>query len=355
MPMRSLPAGRLPSLLAPFLALVLATGSAHAFDTIRCLLADSFDFPVGKPEAKGYHKARGFWPNGHLGEDWDGDGGGDTDLGDPIYAIGRGVVVLSENVKAGWGNVVIIRHAYRDTNGRIDMVDSLYGHLLERSMKVGQIVQKGDLVGTMGSNFGMYPAHLHLEIRKNLAIGMNRMKFARDYSNYYSPTSFINAHRTLAPDSQKYEIPVNTFAPHGEDLNAEQRAFAATLTARPSAAGGSDTPPSTKGGTASKGEGSSSESVSSSRKSSDGAGVRKTGRGLSIPLTTTGEADNPKGRTGSVPKGPGKEPSEKPSLMPPSPSDDTPKSDFWSRLKTKLSNGETVDPSNGNPIPPPPR
>ncbi len=78
-----------------YAALALATSAVEilAVDTIRCPLADGFDFPVGKPEGTGYYKARGFYPNGHLGEDWNGRGGGDSDLGDPIYSMGTGVVV----------------------------------------------------------------------------------------------------------------------------------------------------------------------------------------------------------------------------------------------------------------------
>ena len=34
----------------------------------------------------------------------------------------------------------------------------------------------------MGTAHGQYDAHLHLEIRKNLEIGMSRAKFARDYA-----------------------------------------------------------------------------------------------------------------------------------------------------------------------------
>lgn len=197
---------------------LLMGGGGSAADTIRCLLADGFDFPVGKPDAAGYYKFRGFWPNGHLGEDWNGRGGGDSDLGDPIYAIGRGVVVLSEDVKVGWGNCVIVRHAYRDASGKIDMVDSLYAHLEERKVKVNDIVERGQLVGTMGGNNGMYAVHLHLEIRKNLQIGMNRSQFARDYSNYHSPTTFINANRQLQASFQKVDIPVKTFAAYGKSL-----------------------------------------------------------------------------------------------------------------------------------------
>ena len=212
------------SLLA-WLGILVSFGATHgmARDTVRCGLADGFDFPVGKPDAKGYYKSRGFWPNGHLGEDWNGLGGGDSDLGVPIYSMGRGVVVLSEDVKVGWGNVVIIRHAYRDETGKIGVIDSLYGHLLERKVNVNQVVERGQLIGTMGSNRGMYPAHLHFEIRKNLQIGMNRSKFARDYSNYHSPTTFINANRQLTASFQRFDIPVSNFAAYGKTLAETQK------------------------------------------------------------------------------------------------------------------------------------
>ena len=203
-----------------YAALALATSAVEilAVDTIRCPLADGFDFPVGKPEGTGYYKARGFYPNGHLGEDWNGRGGGDSDLGDPIYSMGTGVVVLSENVGVGWGNVVIVRHAFRDPSGKIDMVDSLYGHLQRRDVKLHQIVARGEQVGTMGGNNGRYYVHLHFEVRKNLKIGMNRSQFGRDYSNYYSPTAFINPRRQLQSGLQRYEMPVNTFAAYGKSL-----------------------------------------------------------------------------------------------------------------------------------------
>lgn len=196
----------------------LSTAPALGIDFRRVELADGFDFPVGKPNAVGYYKARGFTPNGHLGEDWNGRGGGDSDRGDPIYSIAHGIVIVSEDCRAGWGNCIIIRHAYRDHSGRIAMVDSQYAHLETRISKVGDLVKRGQLVGTMGGNRGMYPVHLHFEMRKNLQIGMNRSQFARDYSNYYSPTPFINQHRTLRVDLAKVEVPINNFAPYGQTL-----------------------------------------------------------------------------------------------------------------------------------------
>lgn len=200
-------------------ALLLALpAAAQSGSSIRVRLADGFDFPVGKPDADGFYKARGYWPNGHLGEDWNGRGGGDTDLGEPIYAMGRGVVIFSQNIGVGWGNCVLVRHIFREADGKVAMVDSLYAHLHERKVKLHELVEKGQLVGTMGGNNGMYPVHLHFEVRKNLQIGMNRSQFARDSSNYYSPTAFINARRVLPSSMQKYAVPVNNFAPYGRAL-----------------------------------------------------------------------------------------------------------------------------------------
>lgn len=303
-------------------ALLLVGLPLQAFDTVRCQLADGFDFPVGKPNAAGYYKARGFWPNGHLGEDWNGSGGGDSDEGDPIYCIGRGVVVLSEDVKVGWGNVVIIRHVYREVTGKVEMVDSLYGHLLERKVRVGQTIERGQLVGTMGGNRGMYPVHLHLEVRKNLTIGMNRSKFARDYSNYHSPTAFINAHRQLPADFRKYDVPVNTFAPYGGELTDAQQDV--------------------------------SRSTSPTTFTHRSSGVSRTGRGISIPVVS--------GQSGGYSPGAVAPPAGSPQLAPPAgagtgttattapgsaPQPGGPpaatgdgKGDFWSRLKSKLGNGQ---------------
>jgi len=160
-------------------------------------LANGFDFPIGKPDAQGYYKARGFRSKGHLGEDWDGVRGGDTDLGDPIYCIGDGVVVFARDCHQGWGNVIIVRHAFRE-GGTVKNIDSLYGHVQKMLVHRGEAVSRGQQIATMGNAHGLYDAHLHLEIRKNIEIGMSRTAFARDFSNYYDPSQFILTHRHLS-------------------------------------------------------------------------------------------------------------------------------------------------------------
>jgi murein DD-endopeptidase MepM/ murein hydrolase activator NlpD len=178
-------------------------------DTAFTKLANGFDFPVGKPDAQGYYKARGFHAGGHLGEDWDGIGGGDTDLGDPIYSIGDGVVVFARDCHMGWGNVVIVRHAYRE-GGTVKNIDSLYGHLQKILVRRGEIVRRGQQIATLGNAHGLYDAHLHFEIRKNLEIGMSRDKFGQNASNYYDPSQFIRSHRSLQSGGS-YRVAMNTF------------------------------------------------------------------------------------------------------------------------------------------------
>jgi murein DD-endopeptidase MepM/ murein hydrolase activator NlpD len=202
----SVPSQKDPAQLIPAMNSSLDTGFTK--------IADGFDFPVGKPEAEGYYKARGFRPGGHVGEDWDGVRGGDTDLRDPIYSIGDGIVVFAHDVHLGWGNVIIVRHAYRE-GGTVKYVDALYGHLNTMLVGRGQRVARGQQIATMGTAHGQYDAHLHFEIRKNLEIGMSRSKFQKDFSNYYDPTQFINAHRHLSGGGANYKVAMNTFTYDG--------------------------------------------------------------------------------------------------------------------------------------------
>jgi murein DD-endopeptidase MepM/ murein hydrolase activator NlpD len=182
----------------------------NRFETAFTRLADGFDFPVGRPDAQGYYKARGFRSRGHLGEDWDGVGGGDTDLGDPIYSIANGLVVFARDCHMGWGNVMILRHSYREA-GVVKTIDSLYAHLDKMLVRRGQAVARGQEIATMGTAHGLYDAHLHLEIRRNIEVGMSRTAFARDFSSYYDPSQFILTHRHVSTSGGSYRVAMNTF------------------------------------------------------------------------------------------------------------------------------------------------
>jgi murein DD-endopeptidase MepM/ murein hydrolase activator NlpD len=209
------PAHSLPFRLVFLAALMLASlTAARAGHTIRVTVADGFDMPVGKPNGEGYYVHRGYYPNAHQGEDWNGKGGGNSDLGDPVYATADGVVVYSEDYRRSWGNLVIIRHAYRESGGSVLFADSLYAHLDRRSVRLYQTVKRGQMIGTIGTAHGLYVAHLHFELRKNLKIGPHQRSYARDYSNYYSPRQFIATRRQLKGGGTTL-VPVDTFLGQG--------------------------------------------------------------------------------------------------------------------------------------------
>jgi murein DD-endopeptidase MepM/ murein hydrolase activator NlpD len=201
--------------LAALLAVLLVCHPAAAQET-KINLADGFDFPVGKPNAEGYYKARGLRlrePR-HYGEDWNGRAGGDKDLGDPVFAIADGIVTFAHNVRSGWGNVVLTRHAYRDTSGQVKYIDTLNGHLDVMLVKTGQRIKRGQQIGTIGTNFGMYPAHLHFEIRHNITIGMARNGVPADLVNWADPTDFINKHRQMNREWRPVALPTGTYQPY---------------------------------------------------------------------------------------------------------------------------------------------
>jgi hypothetical protein len=148
--------------------------------------ADGFDFPVGKPDGRGYYVARKFQEARHLGDDMNAVTGGNTDLGHPIYAIANGFVSFSHDLEGGWGNTLRIVHKMPDGS----YVESLYSHCNELFVEYGDFVKRGDEIATIGTAHGLYPAHLHLELRTEVD-----MPLGRGYSNnpegYTSPTRFI--------------------------------------------------------------------------------------------------------------------------------------------------------------------
>ncbi len=209
--------------LRSWLAIVLiALGFALAAEAsgqqVQVNFADGFDFPVGKPNADGYYKSRGLRLRSprHYGEDWNGRAGGNSDLGDPVYAIADGVVTFAHNVRGGWGNVVLTRHAYRDpASGQVKFIDTLNGHLDRMTVKTGQILKRGQQIGTIGSNSGMYPAHLHFEIRHNINIGLHRNMAPDTLTHWADPTQFINQYRKLNREWRPAVVPTGTYQPYG--------------------------------------------------------------------------------------------------------------------------------------------
>ncbi len=79
--------------------------------------------------------------------------------GTPIYATGKGKVVTKEYSKSGYGNQLVIDHGYG--------YKTEYAHLQSFEIKKGQNVERGELIGTVGSSGLSTGPHLHYEVRKD--------------------------------------------------------------------------------------------------------------------------------------------------------------------------------------------
>ncbi|MBE2286091.1 MAG: peptidoglycan DD-metalloendopeptidase family protein [Prosthecobacter sp.] len=177
-------------------------------------VADGFDFPVGPPDGAGFHLMRQAFGKDapHAGEDWNGDGEADSDLGAPVHAIAHGLVVFSENTGGGHGHVIIMRHNYWDPRGRLQVCESSYHHLQQRFVQAGARVRRGQKIGTLGNNNGMYRSHLHFELRKTPGMGVESSKYEKSTKNYWAPSEFIREHRPGVGEAAKRSRPVADLA-----------------------------------------------------------------------------------------------------------------------------------------------
>ncbi|WP_299315350.1 M23 family metallopeptidase [uncultured Aquimarina sp.] len=156
------------------------------FNKYKEFIVTDFDFPVGKPNAKGYYNAQKFKENNHLGDDWNGVSGGNSDLGDTIYSIANGYVSFAENIGGGWGNVIRVIHKYKG-----NYYESVYAHCRTIKVKEGDLVKKGISIGTIGTANGKYLAHLHLELRDDIFMDIGG-GYSKNTKGYLDPTKFIN-------------------------------------------------------------------------------------------------------------------------------------------------------------------
>lgn len=90
--------------------------------------------------------------------------------GEPIKVTANGVVDFA-GVQRGYGNVVIVKHKRK--------FKTYYAHLSAISVKKGQQLSVGDVVGKLGSTGRSTGPHLHYEVRIN-----NDRKNPKPYINF---------------------------------------------------------------------------------------------------------------------------------------------------------------------------
>ena len=79
--------------------------------------------------------------------------------GTEIYSTGDGVVVSARKSNRHYGNTIKIDHGY----GYV----TIYAHMQDFSVKKGEHVKRGQVIGTVGNTGKSTAPHLHYEVRKN--------------------------------------------------------------------------------------------------------------------------------------------------------------------------------------------
>lgn len=149
-----------------------------------------------------------------YGIDFNGPGGGDTDLGMPVTASAAGRVTRSlyydRASGSGYGNAVEIRHA--------DGIRTFYAHLRDRRVRVGQRVARGQLIGHLGKSSAKYSFSAHLHYEQRLPSGALRQarfrnRVAPEYRNIDRSIRHVSRNCPAAPDVPPAPAPAPAPAP----------------------------------------------------------------------------------------------------------------------------------------------
>lgn len=82
-----------------------------------------------------------------------------AERGTEIYATGEGKIVHVERSRRGYGNHVIIDHGYG--------YKTLYAHMSNYTVRKGERIKRGQIIGYVGNTGTSVAPHLHYEVIKN--------------------------------------------------------------------------------------------------------------------------------------------------------------------------------------------
>lgn len=181
-----------------------------AFERLLIPTANYFTEAMGAESGALTYNAQPYWSDNpkrgghHSGDDLNGVGGMNTDLGDPVYAIGNGMVVYRGEPSPGWGKILVLAHRMKDHH----ILLSMYAHLDEMHAAYGDIVARGKTIGTVGTANLHYPAHLHLELLDSTGIYIGAGYLSKN-GDRLDPAATLSQHRGLEASSL-YEAPFAT-------------------------------------------------------------------------------------------------------------------------------------------------
>jgi len=216
---------------------------ARPIDQVISPRPTRFDAPMGSEHAALTYNAQSFLMNRHLGDDINGIGGQDSDLGDAVYAVADGRVCFAGWASDGWGNVIAVLHR-SPVDG--ELMQSFYGHLDSMRVPVDAEVRRGQIIGTVGKGDGRYLAHLHFEMRNYAALAAGA-GYADQAQGRISGEPFLAKYRGAADDF--LNLPVQGKPPVVPDSEAavKMQMDAAEKSADGQAPAGTDNVPAGEG------------------------------------------------------------------------------------------------------------
>jgi len=116
-----------------------------------------------------------------------------AERGSPIYATGDGKISRADNKAAGFGNHVRIDHGFGYT--------SIYAHMDKISVRKGNRVKRGDIIGYVGSSGRSVAPHLHYEISKD-GKKIDPINF---YHGNLSPSEYENLINQASQENQSLD------------------------------------------------------------------------------------------------------------------------------------------------------
>jgi murein DD-endopeptidase MepM/ murein hydrolase activator NlpD len=114
-------------------------------------------------------------------------------VGTEIYAAGNGVIKEVVYGDRGYGNHVIVSHGFG--------YETLYAHMSKVNARTGQKVNRGDVIGNVGSSGTSTAPHLHYEVIKQ-GIKINPINF---FYNDLSPEEYEKMIEISSQSNQSFD------------------------------------------------------------------------------------------------------------------------------------------------------
>ena len=113
--------------------------------------------------------------------------------GTPIYATGDGKIEKVKRSRRGYGNHVIINHGFG--------YKTLYAHMSKFTVKRGQTINRGDIIGYVGNTGTSMAPHLHYEVHK----GGKKINPVNFYYNDLTPEQYERMLEISSQNNQSFD------------------------------------------------------------------------------------------------------------------------------------------------------